>query len=112
MCDGIDHSGVRVLARINMNVGRGWLSGKDISGILWTRFIAKSEIKVLNSQRPTLDPWWRTGPGLVETKQWVVVGYDGEVRVTAEEVIEFQTAKFDAKRFPLDLAVASLNVAQ
>ena len=95
-----------------MNAGRGWLSGKDISGILWTRFIAKSEIKVLNSQRPTLDPWWRTGPGLVETKQWLVVGYDGEVRVTAEVVVEFQTAKFDAKRFPLDLAVASLNVAQ
>ena len=41
-----------------------------------------------------------------------MVGYDGEVLVTAEVVVEFQTAKFDAKRFPLDLAVASLNVAQ
>ena len=101
-----------MLAKINMNAERGWLSGKDISGILWTWFIVKSEVKVLNSQGPTLDPWWRTGPGLVETEQWFVVGYDGEVRVTAEVVVEFQTAKFDAKRFPLDLAVALLNIAQ
>ena len=95
-----------------MNAGRGRLSGTDISGNLWTRFIAKPEIYVLNSRHPTLDPRWRTGPGVVTTKQWLAVGYDGEIRVTAEVVVEFQTAKFDAKRFPLDLAVASLNVAQ
>ena len=88
------------------------LSGKDISSILWARFVAKSEIQVLNAQRPPLDPWRGSGPGLVETKQWLVVCYDSELWVTAEIVVELQTAKFDAKRFPFDLTVALFDVTE
>jgi hypothetical protein len=66
---------------------------------------------MLNAQRPTLDAWRRSGPGLVETKQWLVAGYDGEIWVTTEIVVELQTAEFDGKCFPFDLAVASLDIA-
>jgi hypothetical protein len=40
-----------------------------------------------------------------------VVGYDGEIWVTAEIVVELQTAEFDGECFPFDLALASLDIA-
>ena len=66
---------------------------------------------MLNAQRPTLNPWRRAGPRPVETQQWLVVGYDGEIRSAAEIVVELQTAEFDGECFPFDLTVASFNVA-